>query len=141
MKFTFDDNTFSDLCKEVYGTRSPAREYGHLSHFYNETPENKQKIWDDLCNQLEIQMAEDKVREAEQVAAFEARIQETIVLGAGNRETAIRWILEGEFGDELSHWTFDAGYACYIFNLPYSYEKEFEPVVKEAFDPSTFEAA
>ena len=140
MKFDYDDNIFSDLCKDVYGTRSPARS-GHLSHFYNETPENKQKIWDDLCNQLELVMAEEKAAEKKAVNLFEARIQETIALGAGNRETAIRWILEGEFGDELSHWTFDAGYACYNFNLPYSFEKEFEPIVKEAYDPSTFEAA
>ena len=53
MKFNFDDNTFSDLVKEVYGTRSPARAYGHLSHYFDETPENKQKIWDDLCNELQ----------------------------------------------------------------------------------------
>ena len=40
MKFDFDDNTFSDLVKEVYGTRSPARDYGHLSHYYDETPDS-----------------------------------------------------------------------------------------------------
>ena len=63
MKFTFADEIFSDLCKDVYGTRSPAREYGHLSHYYNETPENKQKIWDDLCNQLDDVMAEEAAAE------------------------------------------------------------------------------
>lgn len=129
MKFDFDDNTFSDLVKEVYGTRGPAREYGHLFYYYDETPGNKQKIWDELCNELEIQMAEDKAWKAKQVAAFEARIQETIVLGAGNRKTAIRWILEGEFGvgdDTLL--PFDPGYACFKFNLPYSFEEEFRGV-------------
>ena len=133
MKFTFDDNIFSDLCKEVYGTRAPARS-GHLSVYYDETPENKQKIWDDLCDQHEEVMAEEAKAEKRSVARFEALIQDTINLGAGNRETAIRWILEGEFGEDLSHWTFQAGYACYTFNLPYSFEKEFEPIVKEVYE-------
>ena len=52
MHFDYDDKLFSDLCKDVYGTRAPAREDGHLHHYYTETPENKQKIYDDLCNQL-----------------------------------------------------------------------------------------
>ena len=84
-------------------------------------------------------MAEEKAAEKEAVDLFENRIQETISLGADNRETAIRWILEGEFGDQLSEWTFQAGYPCYIFNIPYSYEKEFEPIVNAAYDPSTIE--
>jgi len=124
MTFTYDDNTFSDLVKEVYGTRSPAREYGHLFHYYNTTPENKQVLWDDLCNELEVQMAEDKIRKAEQVAAFEARIHETIVLGAGNRETALRWILQSD-GISFD----DPGYACYLLNIPYTYEDEFRSMI------------
>ena len=131
MKFTFDDTIFSDLCKDVYGTRAPARS-GHLSHFYNETPENKQKIWDDLCDQLDDVMAEEAAREKEAIAIFETRVQDTIEIGAGNRETALRWILEGEFGKDLGHWTMQPGYACYTFGIPYSYENEFEPIVREA---------
>ena len=132
MKYTFDDQIFSDLVKEVYGTRSVGRT-GHLSHYHVSSDAEKQKIWDDLCDQHEEVMAEEAKAEKRSIARFEARIQETIVLGAGNRETALRWILEGEFGDEMSHWPFDAGYACYIFNLPYSFEKEFEPIVREAY--------
>ena len=139
MKFTFADEIFSDLCKDVYGTRSPAREYGHLSHYYNETPENKQKIWDDLCNQLDDVMAEEAAAEKISIAAFESRVKEIISLGAGNRKTALRWILEGEFGKDLYHWTMQPGYACYTFGIPYSYEKEFEPIVKEAYNHNTFE--
>lgn len=120
MKFDFDDNTFSDLVKEVYGTRSPARVYGHLSHYWDETPENKQKIWDDLCNELQDQMAEDKAREAEQVAAFEDRIKDVISIGAGNRETAIRWIFQADKLDPR-----DYSYACHKLNVPYSFEEEF----------------
>ena len=52
MQFTYDDNLFSDLCKDVYGTRDPARTNGHLSHYYTETPENKEKIYNDLCDYI-----------------------------------------------------------------------------------------
>ena len=124
MKFDFNDSTFSDLVKEVYGTRSPAREYGHLSHYYDETPENKQKIWDDLCNELEVQMAEDKIRQAEQIAAFEDRVKDVISIGAGNRETAIRWIFQSDKLDPR-----DYSYACYKLNIPYSFEEEFRGVM------------
>ena len=52
MAYDFCDDTFSDLVKEVYGSRGPARS-GHLSHYYDSTPAEKQKIWDDLAEQLQ----------------------------------------------------------------------------------------
>ena len=123
MKFTYSDNIFSDLVKEVYGTRSPAREYGHLSHYYDETPKNKQKIWDDLCNEHEDIMAEELEANQRKTAMFEDRIQNYIGLGAGNRKTALRWIFES---DNISF--DDPGYACYLLNIPYSYEDEFRSI-------------
>jgi len=123
MTFTYDDNTFSDLVKEVYGTRSPARKYGHLFYYYDETPENKQVLWDDLCDRLEETMAEELEANHRKTALFEDRIQNYIGLGAGNRKTALRWIFES---DNISF--DDPGYACYLLNIPYSYEDEFRSI-------------
>ena len=120
MTFTYDDNIFSDLVKEVYGTRSPAKEYGHLSHYYNDTRKNKQKIWDDLCEQHEEVMAEELEANKRKTAMFEDRIQRTIDLGAYDREAAIRWIFQAD-GISFD----DPGYACYLLNIPYDYEDEF----------------
>ena len=63
-------NTFSDLVKEVYGTRSPARKYGHLFYYYDETSEKKQMIWDDLCDRLEETMAEELEAHHRKIAMF-----------------------------------------------------------------------
>ena len=64
------------------------------------------------------------IRQAEQVAAFEDRIKDVISIGAGNRETAIRWIFQADKLDPR-----DYSYACYKLNVPYSYEEEFKGVV------------
>ena len=56
-------------------------------------------------------------REAEAGAArdFEERIGEFIALGAGDRETALRWIHEADGSDG------DNEYLCYLNGLPYGY--------------------
>ena len=118
--FTYDDNTFSDLVKEVYGTRSPARKYGHLFYYYDETSEKKQMIWDDLCDRLEENMAEELEAHHRKIAMFEDSIQKYIKLGASTRRDAIRWIFDAE---DISF--DDPGYACHLLNIPYVYEDEF----------------
>ena len=49
---------------------------------------------------------------------FEKRVEETIALGAKNRETAIKWIHDAEDTDN------DDEYLCYRLGLPYTYFKE-----------------
>lgn len=89
-------------------------------------------IWTDFLAMSEAEQAEELRRvgeladaetereQAGQRAAaerFEARVAETIAMGAGNRETAIRWIVEAEGADYYG----DAGYAEFCLNLPYGY--------------------
>ena len=122
--YTYSDNTFSDLVKEVYGTRSVGRT-GHLSHYWDETPENKQKIWDDLCDEHEATMAEEESDQVRKAKAFEDRVEDVISIGAGDRKTAIRWILQSEKIDRCGGYS----YACFALNVPYSYEKEFKSIL------------
>lgn len=80
--------------------------------------------WED--DELEM----DLEREREWVRKFEARIVETIGLGAGNRETALRWIVEGlELTDVDLMYGGDL--ICFELDLPYSYKAEFDPITAQ----------
>jgi hypothetical protein len=69
---------------------------------------------------IEIEMAEKARREDEAAAVvrFSKRVQEVINMGAGNYETALRWIHEadGTQGDDE--------YLCYHNGLPYGFFKK-----------------
>lgn len=70
---------------------------------------------------LSIEAAREaqREREAQDAAAvrFEERVQATIKMGAGNRETALRWIHDAEGTDG------DNEYLCYHLGLRYGYFK------------------
>lgn len=91
--FTYCDDIISDLYKDVYGVRPREAFYADWN---NCTPAEKQKTWDEYCDTLEQQIAEQKIREATCVARFEDRIKDVIGLGAGDRATALRWIAQQE---------------------------------------------
>ena len=91
------------------------------------TDEEFKKEMDYWSKENEEQFARDKAEQEKNVKEFEARITDLISSGAGNRETALRWIMQAE-NMEDEH---DAGYICYCLNIPYSYQKEFEPLIKE----------
>ena len=62
--------------------------------------------------------AEDKARkaaEAEAVTKFEQHVTNTICMGAGDRETALRWIMDASSANG------DWEYLCYDLGLPYQY--------------------
>ena len=91
--FTYCDDIISDLYKDVYGVRPREAFYADWN---NCTPAEKQKTWDEYCDTIEKQIAEQKVREAYCIARFEDRIKDVIGLGAGDRTTALRWISQQE---------------------------------------------
>ena len=91
--FTYCDDIISDLYKDVYGVRPREAFYADWN---NCTPAEKQKTWDEYCDTIEQQIAEQKIREATCIARFEDRIKDVISLGAGDRTTALRWISQQE---------------------------------------------
>ncbi len=101
-----DGSIYSDLYKDVYGFRPRGVTFESVEKF--------QRSWDYLVEQLEANQAAERVAQAENVKAFEARIVETISLGAGDRETAIRWILDAEETDDREHLEWK-------LNIPYGY--------------------
>lgn len=88
MEFTFDYDCFSDLYKDVNGFRPRS----HRFYMPETTDEERQEIWDDMCEELDRVLEADKLREEQDVEAFKALIQKTIEMGAEDEEQALRWI-------------------------------------------------
>lgn len=114
MAYTFDETIFSDLYKDVYGTRPRSHE------FYDATNDRKQAIWDSLLFELDREMGEQAERERRAISEFETRIAEMGQLGAEDVTTAIRWILEAEDYDDYDL-MYGSSKVCYEFGLPYSF--------------------
>ena len=93
MEFTYSDDCFSDLFKDVNGFRPR----GSLMDDWNDrTPRQKQELWNALCDELETNNKFEKEQEAKAVASFQARVQDVIELGAGNYTNALLWIVGTE---------------------------------------------
>lgn len=119
----------SDAHKDAYGTRPRHIDYNNMSI------DDLNKIADQLNDAVgEAIKAEEKFR-AEQEVAFEALIQKNIALGASDRKTALRWIVEAEYDSYINvvdgHVYVDAGYVCYSHGINYSYETEIANAVKQ----------
>lgn len=54
--------------------------------------QERDDLWESLCAQLEENTKAEKAQEEVDIAKFEARIQDVIELGAGNRTNALLWI-------------------------------------------------
>ena len=89
MEFTYSDDCFSDLHKDVYGVRPRG---ARMDNWNGRTPRQKQELWNILCEQLEENTKAEKAAEVIKVQEFEARIKDVIELGAGNRTNALLWI-------------------------------------------------
>ena len=77
---------------------------------------------DYISRSVKEQMELEARMEKEAIQRYEESLAEYMSMGAGDRATAIRWLLQAE-GLDNEH---DAGYICYNLGLPYSMEKEFE---------------
>ena len=101
--------TYWDMYKDAHGVRPRGIDTSSWTE-------------EDFCKEFDYlqQVIEQECkarREAEEVAVrrFEKRIGDMIALGAGDRETALRWIHEadGSNGDDE--------YLCYLNGLPYGF--------------------
>lgn len=116
-KFTYCEDTFSDLYKDANGFRPRSHEF----YADDTTPERKQEIWDATLEDLDEENKRHEEMRNEAVVAFEAIIATSIEAGAGDRETALRWLREVEDDDYMK---FDDGYFEYSYGLPYGYLKD-----------------
>ena len=89
MTYTFDEDTVSDLHKDAYGFRPRANFWSAWAAFNGD---QKQALWDSMCETLERNLELD--RESERLAEhdFQCRIAGLQHLGARNFEMALRWL-------------------------------------------------
>jgi hypothetical protein len=101
--------TYWDMYKDAYGVRPRGIDTSTW------TLEDFDAEFEVLGKAIDREEADRKEREAEAMTKFEARVVDLIGSGAGDRETAIRWIHDAEDtnGDEE--------YLCYCVGLPYGY--------------------
>lgn len=99
--------TYSDAYKDAYGFRPR----GCSDMTVAELREELNRLGSVIAEQ------EDQRERAEAEAAtrFETRVAETIATGAGDRETALRWIHQAEGTDG------DDEFLCYNLGLLYHY--------------------
>ena len=78
-----------DAYKDAHGIRPRHIDFDVLS--VSELSEMADRVSDQVCNSIK----ENASQEAAAAVKFEKRVAELIEIGAGNRETAIRWLLDG----------------------------------------------
>jgi hypothetical protein len=106
---------YSDLYKDVHGFRP---------RFATEEQWNSIEWLDIQCSNLYVELQEvmafEAILEKENIAKFETRINDIINTGAGDRETAIRWIFDAQEDEYIKN---DKDYFCFQNGLPYGYFK------------------
>lgn len=128
--FTVEDWERDSLITSVYEMHKDA--YGVKGRHYNFDAMSNEELEKELKHlsevAKEVMEQEDKAEKAA-YESFEGRVAETMKMGASDRETAIKWILQAEGLDK--EW--DAGYICYSLGLSYDKEEIFKPyTMKEA---------
>ena len=113
-----------DTHKEAYGFKPS---WGHLMSLSMEELEEESRQVSDAAQAAYEQEEQQKADAAKE---FENRISKTISMGAGDRETALRWIMDSEIPEEdRGTQLATADYVRWSLGLPYSYEAEFKTVL------------
>ena len=100
-----------DFYKDVHGIRPRWMNYDAM------TVEELELEMKQLSTEADYVFAEEKRIQEENVAKFEQHVTNTICMGARDRETALRWIMDAsEAGGDWE-------YFCYLNGLPYRYFK------------------
>jgi hypothetical protein len=102
---------FWDMYKDAYGFRPRGIDTSTW------TLEQFQDEFVILGQAIDREETARKASEAEAVAKFEQHVTNTICMGAGTREVALRWIMEASSANG------DWEYLCYDLGLPYHYFK------------------
>ena len=123
--YTYDEAIVSDLHKEAFGFR-PSE--GFWVNWNCASDDAKQTIWDALLLAQDSRVNDQKAAYEDAKSEYEVRLAEYISIGAKDRATAIRWLVQSLELTETDKW-YGAEYICYTLGLPYSMKSEFKGVV------------
>ncbi len=129
--YTYSEELFSDFHKDAYGFRPR----DHRFYDADTTPDEKQEIWDATGRAVDRAIADEKAEAARAVVDFEEEVQSYIELGAGDRQTALRWMTQNVtfyHSQDIEHWVWEQG----IVFTDYGRElvKELEKIVEFNLD-------
>ena len=110
---TFDENLYSDLHKDVYGFRPRS-----WDKFYDSTDAEKQRIWDNLLESHEAEMKYHAAVQKQNAEELKQRVKTLVQSGAGDVDTAAKWILEAEDMDEYDLYH-GLSYVSYLYDISY----------------------
>ena len=99
----------SDLHKDARGYR-PSQYF--WEGWKELSDEGQKEIFDMLAEELKIREQDEREMEQRAIKIFEARIADVIKLGAGNRQTALRWITSQEkfyHSQSVEHFVWEQG--------------------------------
>lgn len=99
----------SDLHKDARGYR-PSQYF--WEGWKELSDEGQKEIFDMLAEELKIREQDEREMEQRAIKTFEARIADVIKLGAGNRQTALRWITSQEkfyHSQSVEHFVWEQG--------------------------------
>ncbi len=123
--YTFDINLFSDFYKDINGFRPKNHSFYHS----DTTDEERQDMWNDLMDAHDNAMIQYENQNLVNIDEFERTVLRNISYGAPDRQTAIRWIIQGL---DLSEFDlmYGGGYVAYKLDLPHKYKEEFDAIIK-----------
>ena len=98
-----------DMYKDAYGVRPRGVD---TSSWTMDDFRDEFKRLGEVLNEEEDQR---KIEEADAVKKFEQHVTNTICMGARDRETALRWIMDASSAEG------DWEYFCFLNGLPYNY--------------------
>ena len=130
--FTAEDLKLDDDRNMLYET---------VAHVYSKSYARGMDIWNmsraDVSNEIKLfsviakRKFEEEIRQSKlNVEKFEQRVEQVIETGAGNRETALRWIIQSEDFSEHDM-MYGGSYGTYHFNLPSSYSAELDNIMNK----------
>jgi hypothetical protein len=108
------ETDLSDLYKEANGFRPR-----HYKEWW--TPEELKAEYDHLFAVCHDNDLIEKERESEALVEFETLVRKTIELGAADKKTAIRWLVDGE---DLEMTKYDLKYFFWGHGLSYEIQNE-----------------
>ena len=130
MNHTYDETIISDLHKDARGFR-PSEDWWAM--WQDALPAGRQLIWDNLCRELDAELERELAAQSAAERAFEARVVANRALGAGDRATAIRWILQS-MDLSANDLRYGGSYVCFELGLNYSMAAEIDPLCAALLD-------
>ena len=108
----------SDAYKDLNGLRPRYMDFDSMSE------EELEQMARELSDAISEEVKMDRVREQNRIDSFERSISTMMELGAPDRESAIRWIMDANDVYDRA----DTEFVCYQLGLPYSMSSMFEGV-------------